>query len=335
MLDLSKIYELSASAELHLVKLEEFTDHLRNFTEAMRAIKQNQDAKILYELQKVREEIGDLRSQLRRYGLPDINQYEKKLDSIRQALQSDQWPEAADPSAICDTEDAIQMRAEAIINFVVGEYLRDRKFLDFGCGQGFTTVVAQNKEAKIAVGYDVDLSDCKQEGALFTSDFNEVMRHAPYDVVLVHDVLDHIKMIDPIEAMKQIRSVLHSSGKVYVRNHPWSSRHGSHLYKQINKAFLHLVLDDVELTRIGGWTCEHNIKVIRPLPTYQHWFYQSGFAIKSEIPVRTKVEDFFLQPSEVHQRIFNIYGNEEELQPNLEIGLVEYILEANSNQQIF
>jgi hypothetical protein len=162
-----------------------------------------------------------------------------------------------------------------------------------------------------------------------------VAKHAPYDVILVHDVLDHITVIDPITALKQIRSVLHQSGKVYVRTHPWSSRHGGHLYKQINKAFLHLILDDVELTRVGGWTCEHNIRVIRPLPTYQHWFHQAGFQIKSEMPVRRKVEDLFLQPSHIHSRLVDLWGKEEEVEPNLEIELVEYILEANSNQQIF
>lgn len=330
MINLNKIYELSAGAEHHLVKLEEFSDNLRDFTEAMRTIKQSQDAKILYELQRVREEIGDLRRQLKRYGLPEINEYEKRIDSIKQSLQ--EWPQAVDDSAICETEDTIIMRAETIINFVVGEYLSGRKFLDYGCGQGYTTIAAKNQNTKIAVGYDIDTSQCKGD-TLFTSDFNEVVKHAPYDVILVHDVLDHIS-IDPIEAMKQIRSVLDRNGRVYVRNHPWCSRHGGHLYKQINKAFLHLVLDEVELTRIGGWSCEHNIKIIRPIQTYQHWFNQSGFQVKSEIPVRTKVEDFFLKPSEINTRLVDLYGNKEELS-NLEIELVEYILEANSNQQIF
>ena len=335
MLSVEKIYELSAGAELHLVKLEEFVEHLRDFTDSMKAIKRSQDAQVLWELQQVREEIGDLRRQLKRYGLPEINQYEKRLETIRESLQSDQWPLAVDPTSICDTEDAVQMRAEAIITFVVGEYLRDRKFLDYGCGQGHTVMAAQEKETRLAVGYDIDLSECKLQGPLFTADFNEVVKNAPYDVILVHDVLDHIKQIDPLEALKQVRSVLHPNGKVYVRNHPWSSRHGGHLYKQINRAFLHLVLDDVELTRVGGWICEHNLKVIRPLATYQHWFHQSGFQIKSEIPVRRKVEDFFLTPSHVHSRLLDLWGKEEELEPNLEIELVEYILETTSNQQVF
>lgn len=333
-MDINKIYELSAGADQHLTKLEEFVEHLRDFTDSMKAIKRSQDNKILWELQQVREEIGDLRRQLKRYGLPEINQYEKRLETIREALQSDQWPMAVDATSVCDTEDAVQMRAEAIINFVVGEYLRDRKFLDYGCGTGHTTLVAKEKETKIAVGYDVNLSQCKS-GTIFTADFNEVTKHAPYDVILVHDVLDHITVIDPIAALKQIRSVLHQNGKVYVRNHPWSSRHGGHLYKQVNKAFLHLILDDVELTRVGGWTCEHNIRVIRPLSTYQHWFHQAGFQIKSEIPVRRKVEDFFLQPSHIRNRLVDLWGKEEEIEPNLEIELVEYILEANSNQQVF
>ena len=335
MLDIAKIRDLSAGADHHLSKLEnDFVPLLREFTESMRAIKRSQEEMVIWEVRQLREELGELRRQLKRYGLPEVNQYESRLEKIRETLNNDAWPMAVEETAICETEDSMKVRADAIINCVVGEHLKDLKFLDYGCGFGHTTVAAQAAETKITLGYDVDLAKCKLQGPIFTADFEEVKKNAPYDVVLIHDVLDHITLIDPIAALRQVRSVLPNKGRVYIRLHPWSARHGGHLYKQINKAFLHLVLDDVELTRIGGWTCEHNIKVIRPIPTYRHWFEQSGFEIKSEIPVKRKVEEVFLKPSHIHGRLVDLWGNAEELEQHMEIEFMEYILDAPSNQQI-
>jgi hypothetical protein len=61
-------------------------------------------------------------------------------------------------------------------------------------------------------------------------------------IVFLYDVLDHA--IDAEQAyIKEAHRCLAPNGTVYVRCHPWTSKHATHLYKQgINKAYFHLFL---------------------------------------------------------------------------------------------
>jgi len=334
MLDINKIHELSSGIEYHLTRLEEFTELMKEVKASLDKIQKSQENNYLWELQLMKQEFVDVKKQLKKYGLPEASQYEKQFEQFKDVIYSTDWPEAINPEAICITEDTVQQRADAILDLVVGEHLKDRRFLDYGCGEGHVAMTAKQREAEVAIGYDIDLTNCKHPNAA-TNDFELVKKHAPYDIILLHDVLDHIANIDPIAALNQVKSVLDKDGRVYIRNHPWSSRHGGHLYDKINKAFLHLVLDEVELTRIGGFSCQYNIGVVRPLETYQHWFEQSGFIVKSETPITHTVEDFFLTPSYIHTKLVEHWGDEAEMARHMEIEFVEYILESKSNHQIF
>ena len=334
MLDLNKIHELSSGVEYHLTRLEEFTELLKEVKTSLDKMQKSQEANYLWELQLLKQEFADIKTQLKKYGLPEASQYEKQFEKFKNVIYSTDWSEAIDPVAICTTEETAQQRADAILDMVVGEHLKDRRFLDYGCGEGHVAMTAKQREAAVSIGFDIDLTECKHPD-LATNDFEVVKKNAPYDIILMYDVLDHIAHIDPITALNQVKSVLDKDGRVYIRNHPWSSRHGGHLYDQLNKAFLHLILDEVELTRIGGYTCKYNIGVVRPLETYQHWFDQSGFTIKSEIPLTRTVEDFFLTPSHVHSKLVEHWGDEAEMARHMEIEFVEYIVEAKSNHQIF
>lgn len=334
MMDLNKIYELSAGVEHHLNKLEEFTDALREVHYSLRSIQESQEAKYLWELQQLRREVAEMRHTLRKYGLPEANEYERKLSEIREMIDGD-WPQAVDPAAVCLTEDQQRTRAENILLLIISEYIKDQKFLDFGCGkEGYVVWAGQTQGAKLSVGYDVDLKPMQKENVLLTGDLAEVKKHAPYDIILLHDVLDHIVLVDPITALKQVRSLCDHNTRVYVRNHPWSSRHGGHLYTQTNKAYLHLVLDDIELTRLGGWTCEPNVKVTKPMETYRYWFQESGFAINSETAIKTNVEPFFLRPSHLKDRLLANWGDINEMTANMEIEFVEYVAQIDKNSTI-
>jgi 2-polyprenyl-3-methyl-5-hydroxy-6-metoxy-1,4-benzoquinol methylase len=330
MLDMNKIEEICAGVDEHLRRLEAFAGQLRDIKSSLDELRLGQERQYMHELKSLRREFGDITEQLAKRGLPRANEYERELQEVRQLIDSPEWPAAIDPELICITDEMAAVRAGSILDLLVAEHLKGKRFLDYGCGAGHTVAAALSREAAVAVGYDV----APAPGV--TTNFEGVRSNAPYDAVLLHDVLDHAVVIDPIQILQQVKSLLAPRGRVYVRNHPWSSRHGGHLYTKKNKAFLHLVFDEIELTRIGGLACDHNVRVVSPLETYRHWFAEAGFRVLSEIPIRDAVEPFFLLPSAVNTRVARHFPNAAAMQAHLEVSMVEYVLEPTdpSNQMI-
>lgn len=337
MFDPQEILQLSAGIDEHLRKLEAFTSQLREIKISLDEIRHSQERRYSYELELMKRHLFDLKDQLHRHGLPQTDHYEQNIRDVRNMLEGNEWPEAVPEELICKNDDEkSRARAAGILDLLVAEHLKSKRFLDYGCGQGHVIPQALEREASFAFGYDVNLKDLKFSAERFTSNFEEVKKNAPYDIILIHDVLDHITVVNPIEALLQAKSVLSNNGRVYVRNHPWSSRHGGHLYMQKNKGFLHLVCDSVELMRMNGLQCEHNIQVVTPLETYRYWFQEAGFKVISEIPIRDKVEDFFLKPGLINERLRSRFEKPDLMGNHLEISFVEYTLESiNSNEQIF
>jgi SAM-dependent methyltransferase len=338
MFDLSKIEEIAKGIDEHLRKLESFTGVLRDVKVSLALLKESQEKSYLYELNKIKKDVADLSESLKKYGLPQTSQYEKDLNEIRNLIDSQDWPLAVDPGLICDNEEKAQLRANSILDILVAENLKGKKFLDFGCGEGHTIPAAIEREAELAFGFDVSINKFKFDKQYVTDSFEIVRSHAPYDIILMHDVLDHIVVVDPIEALKNAASILSSEGRIYLRNHPWSARHGGHLYLQKNLAFLHLVLDETELMRCFGLEVEHNIKIVKPIETYRDWIVKAGLEAKSELPIKTKVEDFFTRPSLIHNKLTEKINKNEAIQNELEIDFVEYVLELpkeNANKIIF
>jgi len=329
-MDLNRIDQLASGVEWYLKQLSNFTEELKGVREELKQLRliheRNQD----YEIEKMREQINALTEALKHQGISSPNEYEIELDRVRR-LMSENWPLAIADDRICNTENKQKDRANGIVNLFISEYLKDKRFLDFGCGDGFVVEAAQVNEASFSIGYDIknNLSDN------VTNDWNLVVENSPYDIVLLHDVLDHIEICNPIEALLKVKSVLSPDGRIYVRNHPWSSRHGGHLYLHKNLAFLHLVMDEVELTRVGGLEAEYNIKVITPLDTYRHWFDETGFKIDSEMVISSPIEDFFKNTPCISSRLSKLWpeGNPYE---HMKIDFVEYVLSMDMlNHQIF
>lgn len=334
MLDLQKIEEISKGIDEHLRKLEGMMSLMREIKASLDELRHAQERTYMFEVQKMRMDVNDLSTQLVKHGLQQSDRYAKEFQELRAVLDGAAWPVAVSPEAICDTDEKAAERAGSILDILVGEHLKDKSFLDYGCGRGDTIPEAKRREARVAVGYDVDLSKTPFDLTKFdfASDFRVVKSRAPFDIILLHDVLDHAVVIDPLQILLQVKSVLAPKGRVYVRTHPWTARHGGHLYLQRNKAFLHLVMDAVELSRVGGLQCEHNIKVSSPLETYRHWFAETGFRVVSETPIRDKVETFFLHPSLVHERLMRLFPGPDMVN-HLEISFVEYVLEATGGSQ--
>jgi len=281
----------------------------------------------------VLEELRQLKKALGQYHI----EYPDEFALLKDAVEKGEWPLAADSGSICETEAHKEHRAENIIQFVIVDYLKDRKFLDFGCGEGHTVFAANKQGTNKAIGYDIkpfgwDRFE-QDESKLLTTEWNKVVDNGPYDVILMFDVLDHAEMEDPIQLLKKARDVLTKNGKLYVKCHPWSSRHGSHIYEQnVNKAFAHLIFDEVELTRIFGTAGRITLPVTHPIQTYNDWFKDAAWEIESEYVSRTKVEKFFMK-KELHDRIAKHYPSEEDkFEKYISIDFVDYVLTPKEYQ---
>jgi SAM-dependent methyltransferase len=338
MLDMKRIDGIAYEIDAHLRKLESFMGVLKEVKESINALRESQEKQLLFENAKIRRDMAELSNNLKKYGLPQASEYEKSLEEIRKLLETEEWPYAVEPHLLCVTNEDKQKRADSIMDLLIGERMKNKRFLDFGCGEGHTIPAALTRECSLAIGYDVDASKYQFDQNHFAENFDLVKCNAPFDIILMHDVLDHISLVDPIEALRQASGLLSGEGRIYIRNHPWSSRHGSHLYTNKNKAFIHLILDDIELMRCLGLQSEPNIKVVNPLETYRHWFKESGLFVKNEFVSKTSVEDFFVNYQSILDRLCRVWQNVDVLQSYMEIDFVDYVLEMPSdsaNKQIY
>lgn len=226
------------------------------------------------------------------------------FEALRKALESNKWPEAVNPNLIChpDNEQDKIERGRGIVELMIEEDLKGLKVLDFGCGEGQCCYAATDYNPSKVVGYDIEKYDTWEkytdDSLLYTDDFDKVIENGPYDVVVLFDVIDHVKKETPVAILEKIKSVLSDDGKIYVRCHPFISRHGTHLYHELNKAYAHLVFTPNELKTIlpnPKWQ-EDSIGVIFPIKTYSSFFSDAGLEIINRRDVTEKVDSFFKIP---------------------------------------
>ena len=227
----------------------------------------------------------------------DKSLFSPEAQTLIDFLQSADWPEAAPAFLICqNTEEDKTERAEGIINYIA-ENFTNKKFCDFGCGEGHVAREA-GKIAGYSIGYDV-----VKDGTLpwesteydysLTTDFEKIKQNGPYDIILLYDVLDHVK--SPEDVLKQVASISNANTKIFVRFHPWIGRHGGHLYKDLNKAWAHLVFTEEEL-KLMGIKLQNVNKCFRPLSVQKKLFDETGFEIVTSDTIKSTVEKFFRRP---------------------------------------
>ena len=242
--------------------------------------------------------------------------YLEEITELRQLFRSNQWPLAVKNNHICRESDKLS-RAERIIEVVTKEKI-PKTFLDFHCGEGWTIKAIENYKPELAVGYDINPQKWDQfEEQILTTDLTKVVELAPYDTILMFDVLDHIN--DPVSTLKQIYNLLALDGLVFIRCHPWSSRHATHLFEQ--KAFAHLVFTESELKKMGETPRKCPSKVTSE-KVYRQWFREAGFRIKSVKKEECPIEEFFTENEFVKKRIEDSVGHTK----HLNIEYIDYIL---------
>lgn len=152
---------------------------------------------------------------------PKIKEQAEEFDVLKNLLFSEEWPSAVEPNLICDVnnEQDKEDRAEGIIDIIIDVNLENKSFLDFGCGQGHVVNRSLQHKTKISVGYDVKESEeywskWKNNGnVILTSDWEEVVKNGPYNVVLAYDVLDHLEKEDQITALKKSKKFVRQTLK--------------------------------------------------------------------------------------------------------------------------
>jgi 2-polyprenyl-3-methyl-5-hydroxy-6-metoxy-1,4-benzoquinol methylase len=230
------------------------------------------------------------------------------FEKLKEALQSAKWPEAVNKNLVCDPDseqDKLE-RGRGIVELMIEEDLKDLKFLDAGCGEGHCAFTAQEFGPTISVGYDMRTSPSwekllvgkENQKVLFTDQYDKVKENGPYDVILAFDVVDHLENEDPVTFLKKLKDVLSDKGKIYLRLHPWTGRHATHLYHDLNKAFLHLVFTEEELRKIIPYSKYETpqIKVTTPIKTYEEFMRESGLKIVHRRDIQEKLEPFFQIP---------------------------------------
>lgn len=212
---------------------------------------------------------------------------------------NDDWPMAVPPSAIIPSniDDPVkqQFRAIQIVDLIGIAHIANKNVLDCGCGEAYLTSEIA-KEAKSVVGYDLTQEETweslEKPNLTFICSREAIELRKPFDLIVLYDVIDHLEGENPDEFLAWVASLLAPDGKAFIRCHPWTSRHGGHLYEKSNRAFLHLALTLDEMVR-SGLKPISNLKITRPLATYDNLLSKAGFNIDSRKSSSDPVEKFF------------------------------------------
>ncbi len=218
----------------------------------------------------------------------------KELESPAYKLMGQpDWPEAV-PSHLINSNDNSDSkfinRAKSLVGYIFDIALRNLRVLDYGCDAGWIADEMSNQGALEVYGYDIAVNERWKFGkAQFTDNPNDLPPKY-FDVILMNDVIDHCS--DPKAVMAHVAKLLKPDGTVYLRSHPWTSRHGSHLYNiGLNKAYVHLYLTPSEILQNTNSTPMYTRKTLDPLADHRHFFEE--FKIVKEIELGHGVEPFF------------------------------------------
>jgi 2-polyprenyl-3-methyl-5-hydroxy-6-metoxy-1,4-benzoquinol methylase len=243
------------------------------------------------------------------------------------------WPEAvANYLIINDHEKGKKNhRGRQIIGLVKPPV--ESNILDYGCGEGYTTQYI-TQLGGYAVGYDLlrhkqwSSFTENRENLTFTTDKKDleqiVERRGYFDFIIVYDVLDHIVGSDPIDELLFMQKILAPNGYIFIRTHPWTSRTGGHYYESVNKAFLHLAITADEAKQLGIKQ-EPNLKINKPLATYESMFAKAGYKILGKTVDTAPVERFFTDNEDLMRRIIDLTWS-----GNIDIDKALKIMSTNS-----
>lgn len=216
---------------------------------------------------------------------------------IADLMAIDCWPEQIIvPGGVKEPTEQEQIgRANAVLDSMLDRHIEGLTFLDFGCGDGWFAKQALERGVIESFGFDIVSSNnwSNIKKAKFTTNFADLKPNY-FDVIMLYDVLDHCQ--DPILVMDQIKMVMKRDATVYVRCHPWTSKHATHLFRQgINKAYFHLFLKWEEIKELIKREPMFTRQEKNAAEAYRWWF--RDFEIRKERVTSAPVSDFFYVPA--------------------------------------
>lgn len=268
---------------------------------------------------------------IKSWGYLSTLKYQEFNSATTLSLNQPQWPACLDQfdQMSMNTHGAKIIRSIEIAS-MVPTIDNDSKILDFGCGEGYLTSVMRRFGKKI-IGYDKveyeSWTKCFDKKHLY-NDLSSIDANKPFKLIIGFDTIDHMSLEELLAAFTFFRKVLHDNGYIYLRCHPFSSRHGRHLL--YNKSFIHLVLNSGEL-KMNNIDIGNDIKVIKPLNFYDDFFKLVSFKVKSKLIHNSIVEDFVV--SNLLEKIkinhYNLHDDYETIKANMAVDFIDYLLSPN------
>jgi 2-polyprenyl-3-methyl-5-hydroxy-6-metoxy-1,4-benzoquinol methylase len=231
----------------------------------------------------------------------------KELTELRMLAKSDSWPKAVEQEQIMgDSEQDKINKAMILLMSLIKMDIENKTILELGCDEGYSSFLAlKGMYAKKSVGYDKKEKNWdkfkNKEGLHLTTDWEVVQSNGPYDIIFVNDLIDHSEDFE--KELEKIKTIKTNGCRIFVRCHPWCSRHGMHLHNQLNKAYIHLVFSEDELFNMGIKCNKTTHRLLDPITSYKKLFQKTGFSILSTEVIKTEVENFFIQNEAVMRRI--------------------------------
>lgn len=261
----------------------------------------------------------------------DAKQRAARKKHVEDLMAIDCWPEAIPNFKMAsdgNPKDHID-RANSVLDMSLGNTIEESHILDFGCGEGWIARQAAKRGAASVTGFDIVSSELwsTHKDVKFTTNFEDLEQ---YDVIFLYDVLDHTT--DPIRVMDLLSKLISPEGLIYVRCHPWTSKHASHLPKKgLNKAYIHLFLTWEELKDLG-FEPMFTRQERNPFEAYHWWFH--NFKIERERKSQPEtVSDFFKVPSFKELIATEQHLDQKRIEgffKDMEIQFVDYVLSPST-----
>jgi hypothetical protein len=176
------------------------------------------------------------------------------------------WPKARPEHQLRENMGKWELMFEALNRAShISEDTTNKKVLLIGCDDPYLPD-HYAAEAEMVLSYNRktqwdDFSNNKKN-LVFTDNIQDAYFKAPYDLVIYWDILDHYfedYVTQKYELSEELgvnhknflemgKQLLRPEGKMFIRCHPWYSRHGGH--QNNNVAYNHLLIDESEYYKL-------------------------------------------------------------------------------------